>query len=188
MKNLYYWDLCNIEFRTLLGVGCSETFISMLLSKFYHSKRIAILDCNVLSSKCGALLSYNAFRPAFTVATIVYNHCCCRHRQQHPLLLRDGSWARCRGLQAVVVCRYILKAHASQRSNPLCFYQKKCLDFICLDTDQCPTTMMLMDQKQKKTNIKLVWKFLIKQKKIEFTTYTLFITNLLADTINKTLQ
>ena len=48
--------------------------------------------------------------------------------------------------------------------------------------------MMLMDQKQKKTNIKLVWKFLIKQKKIEFTTYTLFITNLLADTINKTLQ
>ena len=71
---------------------------------------------------------------------------------------------------------------------PFLFYQKKCLDFICLDTDQRPTTMMLMDQKQKKTNIKLVWKFLIKQKKIEFTTYTLFITNLLADTINKTLQ
>ena len=42
----------------------------MLLSKFYHSKRVAILDCNVLSSQRGALLSYNAFWPAFKAATI----------------------------------------------------------------------------------------------------------------------
>ena len=46
--------------------------------------------------------------------------------------------------------------------------------------------MMVMDQKQKKTNIKLVWKFL--KKKNWITTYTLFITNLLVDTITKTLQ
>lgn len=45
--------------------------------------------------------------------------------------------------------------------------------------------MIVIDQKQKKPNIKLVWKFL-NQKKID--TYTLFITNLLVDTISTTLQ
>ena len=47
--------------------------------------------------------------------------------------------------------------------------------------------MIVTDQKQKKPNIKLVWKFL-NQKKNWVTTYTLFITNLLVDTISTTLQ
>ena len=41
--------------------------------------------------------------------------------------------------------------------------------------------MMVMDQKQKKTNIKLVWKFL-KKKKLNYNIY-FFITNLLVDTV-----
>ena len=122
----------------------------------------------------------------------------------------------------------------------LTFLPEKCLEVICLDTDQCPTTnasrdafkhgtksvwvwevehihrllrvyvvwfqfflvkkftnqfhfcfplsqMMVMDQKQKKANIKLVWKFLTPQK-IGITAHTLFITNFLVDTIAKTLQ
>ena len=47
--------------------------------------------------------------------------------------------------------------------------------------------MMVMDEKQKKANIKLVWKFLTPQK-MGITAHTLFITNLLVDTIAKKVQ
>ena len=74
------------------------------------------------------------------------NHCCCRHRQQDPLLLRDGSRASCRRPQAVVLCCYILKAHAcSTNIKSSLFLPEKRVEVICLNADQCPTTNVLRD-------------------------------------------
>ena len=47
--------------------------------------------------------------------------------------------------------------------------------------------MIVMDQKQKKTNMKLVWKFFNKQKKLNYNIHFIYY-KLLVDTITKTLQ
>lgn len=144
MKSLYHWDLCKTEFRKLWGVGCSQIqlyqcyFQSFITVKGFKSLTVMFQVRNVVD--CSATMPFGL--PLRLPP--LHNHCCRRHRQQHPLLLRDGSRARCRCPQAVVVCRYILKAHAPQ-DQILTFLPEKCLEVICLDTDQCPSTNVSRD-------------------------------------------